>query len=205
MNASARSLPWWLPYAIGGFMLTPYALWAGLYLGGMAGPKSGFSTPEMVVLLVASLPLAASFFLANLGQMASAMRSGPAGERLPRAALAMPWLSGLFGLAGVGVLLWLGRAPVGIALVALVVAGMVALMVWGLRDAPAAAAESASEPVTPEEEERAVWLVVTPLLLVVFLALAWSPAVLFYAALAAVPGAFVAILALAHEGTGGAP
>ncbi|QXM25904.1 hypothetical protein KO353_06840 [Elioraea tepida] len=194
---------WWLPYAVGGFMLTPFAVWAGLYLSGIAGPKSGFGTPEMVVLLFASLPLAAFFFLANLGQMASAMRSGPGGERVPRAARLMPWLSLSVGAGGIALLTLLGRESEGILAVGVTTAAMVALMAASLRSGPATARPSPQETPQAAEEERALWLLVTPLLGVAFLALAWSPAVIFYAALIGIPLAFVAILAGAHAGLGG--
>jgi len=214
MTDSAHAIPapfrpspfWWLPYAAGGFMLTPFALWAGLYLSGIAGPKSGFGTPEMVALMLASLPLAAFFFLANLGQMASAMQAGPAGERMPRAARLMPWLSVAAGAGGIAVLGLLGRDTGGMVALGAATAAMVALMAVSLRSAPAAASLAPPAPPSAGEEERALWLLVTPLLGVAFLALAWSPAVIFYAALIGVPLAFVAILSTAHAGMpGGSP
>lgn len=189
---------WWLPYAVGGFMLTPFAIWGALYGLGMAGPKSGFGTPEMVALLAASLPLAAFFFLANLGQMASAMRGGPQGERMPRAARLMPWLSGVIGAGGIMSLALAGRGPGGMAAVAAATLAMAGLMAISLRRAPRMAEPAPPRPVSAEEEERALFLVLTPLLAVVFLALAWSPAAIFYAALAGVPVAFAAILRTAH-------
>lgn len=189
---------WWLPYAVGGFMLTPFVIWAGLYAFGMDGPKSGFGTPEMVALLLASLPLAAFFFLANLGQMASAMRAGPQGERMPRAARLMPWLSGLIGAAGLVGLVLLERAPGGMVALAAATAAMVALMAVSLRREVRVAEAAPPKPVTAAEEERALFIVATPLLAVVFLSLAWSPAVIFYAALIGVPLAFAAILRTAH-------
>lgn len=189
---------WWLPYAIGGFMLTPFAIWAGLYGLGMDGPKSGFGTPEMVALLLASLPLAAFFFVANLGQMASAMRAGPQGERMPRAARMMPWLSGLLGTGGIVALVLLERGPGGMAALAAATVAMVGLMAISLRREGRVAEAAAPRPVSAAEEERALFIVATPMLAVVFLALAWSPAVIFYAALVGVPVAFAAILRTAH-------
>jgi hypothetical protein len=194
---------WWLPYAAGGFMLTPFAVWAGLYLSGIAGPKSGFGTPEMVALLLASLPLAAFFFLANLGQMASAMQAGPAGERVPRAARLMPWLSAAAGIAGIAALAITGRDMGGMVALGAATAAMVALMAISLRGDHASRPLAPPAPAAAGEEERALWLVATPVLGVVFLALAWSPAVIFYAALIGVPLAFVAILSTAHAGIPG--
>lgn len=197
---------WWLPYAIGGFMLTPFVLWAALYLSGITGPKSGFGTPEMVALLLASLPLAAFFFLANLGQMASAMQAGPAGERVPRAARLMPWLSAAAGAGGIAALAVLGRDTGGMIALGAATAAMVALMAASLRSERTARPLAPPEPAAAGEEERALWLVATPLLGVLFLALAWSPAVIFYAALVGVPLAFVAMLSTAHAGIpGGSP
>ncbi|MCU0983645.1 MAG: hypothetical protein MUC89_01730 [Acetobacteraceae bacterium] len=197
--SSFRPSPlWWLPYAVGGFMLTPFAIWAGLYAFGMDGPKSGFGTPEMVALLLASLPLAAFFFLANLGQMASAMQAGPQGERMPRAARIMPWLSGFAGIAGIVALVLLERGTGGMAALAAATLAMVSLMTISLRRDGRAAEAAPPKPVSEAEEERAVFIVATPLLAVVFIALAWSPAVIFYAALVGVPLAFAAILRTAH-------
>jgi hypothetical protein len=189
---------WWLPYAVGGFMLTPFVIWAGLYSTGMSGPKSGFGTPEMVALLLASLPLAAFFFIANLGQMASSMRAGPQGERLPNAARVMPWLSGLIGAAGIVALAMLERGPGSMAALAAATVVMVGLMAISLRREARVAEASAPKPVSAAEEERALFLVATPVLTIVFLAIAWSPAVIFYAALVGVPVAFAAILRTAH-------
>jgi hypothetical protein len=190
---------WWMPYGVGGFMLTPFAIWAGLYAFGMAGPKSGFGTPEMVALMLASLPLAAFFFLANLGQMASAMREGPQGERMPRAARVMPWLSGLAGVGGIVALVILDRGPGGMVALAAATLAMVSLMAISLRGNAQGMEAAPPRPVSGAEEERAVFIVATPLLGVVFLAIAWSPAVIFYAALIGVPVAFAAILQTAHS------
>jgi hypothetical protein len=189
---------WWLPYAVGGFMLTPFAIWAGLYGFGMAGPKSGFGTPEMVALLLASLPLAAFFFIANLGQMASAMREGPQGERMPRAARVMPWLSALAGTGGLVALVLLERGPGGMVALGAATLAMVSLMAISLRREARVAEAAPPTAVTAAEEERAVFIVATPLLGLVFLAIAWSPAVIFYAALIGVPVAFACILRTAH-------
>lgn len=189
---------WWLPYAVGGFMLTPFAIWAGFYSSGMAGPKSGFGTPEMVALLLASLPLAAFFFIANLGQMASAMREGPQGERMPRAARLMPWLSGLAGGGGLAALVLLERAPGGMVALGAATVAMVSLMAISLRREARTAEAAPPASVSAMEEERALFIVATPLLGLVFLSLAWSPAAIFYAALFGVPVAFAAILRTAH-------
>jgi hypothetical protein len=189
---------WWLPYGVGGFMLTPFALWAGLYAFGMAGPKSGFGTPEMVALMLASLPLAAFFFLANLGQMASSMREGPHGETMPHAARAMPWLSGLAGVGGIVALVLLERGLGGMVAVAAATLAMVSLMAISLRAEAPGIEAAPPRPVSAAEEERAVFIVATPLLGLVFVAIAWSPAVIFYAALIGVPVAFACILRTAH-------
>jgi hypothetical protein len=189
---------WWLPYAVGGFMLTPFAIWAGLYGFGMDGPKSGFGTPEMVALLLASLPLAAFFFIANLGQMASAMREGPQGERMPRAARLMPWLSALAGVGGLVALVLLERGPGGMVALGAATLAMVSLMAVSLRREARVAEAAPPAPVSAAEEERALYIVATPLLGLVFLTLAWSPAAIFYAALIGVPLAFAAILRTAH-------
>lgn len=72
----------YLPYVIGGFMLLPFCLWAGLYFA-FPGPKPGITDAPMIASLVAiSLPLALFHYIAGLGFVANSM-AGRAGEVLP--------------------------------------------------------------------------------------------------------------------------
>lgn len=112
-----------IPYAIGAFMLLPFAIWAGLWMV-FPGPKPGITDSPMIAALVAvSLPLAVFHYIAALGYIANSM-AGRAGEELPvwaparlvqramaplcaaLALAAMVWLftlgEGLFAIAAVG-------------------------------------------------------------------------------------------------------
>ncbi|WP_291296723.1 hypothetical protein [Elioraea sp.] len=204
LSAAAAAAPspgpipfWWLPYAIGGFMLTPFAVWAGLYLSGIAGPKSGFGTPEMIAMTFASLPLAGLFYVANLGQIASAMRGGPETLTVPPIARLLPWCTGGIGAAGVVVLALLGRDTGGIVAVAAATVAMVVFMQLGL--APSSTSvRRAPRPVRIDSPEPLLWLLLNVFLVLAFVSLAWSPAIIFYAALAGVPLAFILILGVAN-------
>ena len=71
-----------LPYWIGGFMLLPFMLWAGMFLA-FPGDKPGITDSPLTAALVAvSLPLALFHYIAGLGFVANSM-SGQAGEVLP--------------------------------------------------------------------------------------------------------------------------
>ena len=112
-----------IPYAVGAFMLLPFAIWAGLFMM-FPGPKPGITDSPMIAALVAvSLPLAVFHYIAALGYIANSM-VGQAGEELPvwaparlvqramaplsatLALAAMIWLftlgEGLFAIAAVG-------------------------------------------------------------------------------------------------------
>lgn len=72
----------YLPYWIGGFMLLPFVLWAGMFLA-FPGDKPGITDSPLTAALVAvSLPLALFHYIAGLGFVANSM-SGQAGEVLP--------------------------------------------------------------------------------------------------------------------------
>ena len=71
-----------LPYWIGGFMLLPFMLWAGMFLA-FPGDKPGITDSPLTAALVAvSLPLALFHYIAGLGFVANSM-SGQADEVLP--------------------------------------------------------------------------------------------------------------------------
>ena len=71
-----------IPYAVGAFMLLPFAIWAGLFMV-FPGPKPGITDTPMIAALVAvSLPLALFHYIAALGYVANSM-AGRAGEELP--------------------------------------------------------------------------------------------------------------------------
>ncbi|XBQ17538.1 MAG: hypothetical protein ABL308_06555 [Oceanicaulis sp.] len=71
-----------IPYAVGGFMLLPFVLWAGLYAA-FPGPKPGFfDSPTAFGLVAVSIPLVVFHYIAGLAYVANSM-AGHAGEALP--------------------------------------------------------------------------------------------------------------------------
>lgn len=72
----------YLPYVIGGFMLLPFFLWAGLWMA-FPGPKPGITDAPMIAALIAvSMPLVLFHYIAALGYVANSMAGQP-GETLP--------------------------------------------------------------------------------------------------------------------------
>lgn len=72
----------YIPYAVGGFMLLPFVLWAGLYAA-FPGPKPGFfDSPTAFALVAISIPLVLFHYIAGLAFVANSM-AGQAGEALP--------------------------------------------------------------------------------------------------------------------------
>ena len=71
-----------LPYAIGGFMLLPFVLWAGLYML-FPGPKPGITDAPLTAALVAvSVPMVLFHYIAALAYVANSM-AGSAGQDIP--------------------------------------------------------------------------------------------------------------------------
>jgi len=129
-----------LPYAIGVFMLLPFALWAGFFFA-FPGPKPGLDVPVVTALLFISLPLAAYHYIAGLAFVANSMAGRP-GEIVPDwrparwAMRAMPAVTGVLAL-GAGAILWL--AGEGLAATAAAVAGglLLAALLEHISRAPA--------------------------------------------------------------------
>jgi len=188
-----------VPFAIAGFMLTPFALWAAFWFAGLQGVKSGFDGPEAVVLLVSSLPLAGLFWIRNLREIGDGIAS-PSRLRLARAlTIALPAAIAVLGTGGVVWLSALGRPLVSLTLVAAAVAVMGVL---GWR-AASPEAERACGHIAASEGWSAnliLLVIAKAAMALALLAMWWTPAVLFWAVLALVPVAFGAILLLAKEG-----
>lgn len=71
-----------LPYAIGGFMLLPFVLWAGLFML-FPGPKPGITDAPLTAALVAvSAPMVLFHYIAALAYVANSM-AGKAGQDIP--------------------------------------------------------------------------------------------------------------------------
>lgn len=98
-----ESLPTWLPYALGLFMLIPYALWFGMWLFAFPGDKNGFESVGPVLFLV-SAPLVVWFGLCSLGFIANSM-AGSSEFRSPSGWAVADILAVLPAAA-----LWLGAA-----------------------------------------------------------------------------------------------
>ena len=121
-----------LPYVIGGFMLLPFILWAGLFAA-FPGPKPGITDAPLTASLVAiSLPLTLFHYIAGLGFVANSM-AGHAGEVLPIWAparwvqRAMAPLTVALSVLAFGFLLQAGEglpAAFGVALAGLLMAGV---------------------------------------------------------------------------------
>lgn len=128
-----------LPYAIGAFMLLPFALWAGFYFA-FPGPKPGLDVPVVTALLFLSLPLAAYHYIAGLAYVANSMAGRP-GEIVPDwrparwAMRAMPALTAALAVIS-GIVLWM--AGEGVAATAAAVAGglLLALLLEHISRAP---------------------------------------------------------------------
>jgi hypothetical protein len=194
-----------IPFAVAGFMLTPLLLWAVLWASGMRGAKTGFDGPEAVVLILASLPLAGLFWIRNLREMGDALGLE---SRLGLARLLTAVLPAAVLLIGVMGLLWLaghGRPASSLWLVGLAVA-VVAALAWlaagGWGEAGTARRQAARRPGATDT--GTLLFIANVAMVLALLAWYWTPAVLFYAALALVPLAFLAIIAVAHQDDGAA-
>ncbi len=188
-----------VPFAVAGFMLTPFLLWAGFWFSGVKGVKSGFDGPEAVVLLLSSLPLAGLFWIRNLREMGDGIAS-PSRLRLARfLTIALPGAIALIGVIGLVWMASLDRPAVSIALVGLAV-GAVAVLGW--RAASPEGERASGRAVRGEgwSAEHILLFLFNVAMVLALAAILWTPAVLFYAALALVPIVFGAILIIANQG-----
>jgi hypothetical protein len=194
-----------VPFLIAGFMLTPFLLWAGLFAAGLRGPKPGFDGPEAVVLLLASLPLAGLFWIRNLREMGDSL-AADSRLRLARAlTAALPAAVLLIGGIGLAWLAGLDRPATSLALVGAAVVAVAALawLATGRRGEAATARPRGSR--RPGASDVGTLLVIANVTMaLVLLAWYWTPAVLFYAALALTPVVFLGVIAVAQQDDGAA-
>ena len=120
----------WVPWLAGGFLLTPFLVWLGLQAFVFPGAWNGFTTVVGTAALVASLPLAAWFYIRGIGGFANAMAGAdPDGELahgLPRLVLrVLPVSAVVFGVAGAAAVL-VSAQPALSALAPLVVGAVTA-------------------------------------------------------------------------------
>ncbi|MEO1200824.1 MAG: hypothetical protein AAFX39_16650 [Pseudomonadota bacterium] len=104
----------YLPYAVGAFMLAPFALWIVLWMFVFPGPKHGLDVPISVALFAPSIPLVAWFFLSNLALVSDSMGHGDGRDDRSRLALArfieaLPSIAIGFGFAGAAWLAYHGE------------------------------------------------------------------------------------------------
>ncbi|MEQ9608395.1 MAG: hypothetical protein RLN99_12090 [Kiloniellaceae bacterium] len=110
-----------LPYAVGGFMLLPFAVWLVFELTILPGSTVNLDLPLVAAMTATCVPVLAWFFLVNLGFLANSM--GGADEfarpeaRSVRLLIALlPWISLLGSLASVPYLAAEGYPPALLAL-----------------------------------------------------------------------------------------
>jgi hypothetical protein len=198
-------MPRALPFAIALFMLAPFAIWAVLWLSGIRGAGwNGLTSPEGVVMMAASLPLAGLFWVQNLRQLGDSMGEPTRLRLAERLAVLMPVAIVAIGAAGLAVLAMMERPGAAIALVAGGVVVMAILAAAGARPEaeraprPAAANDPARE---REAEQTALLFLLNLVLLAVLGTLVFGVAFLAWKAMALVPVAFALLIAVAHSGT----
>lgn len=199
-------MPRWLPFGIAVFMLTPFALWAGMGGAASLAGWAGLQSEVGWVLLVASLPLAGLFWLQNLRQIGDSMGRSSRLRTASRLASLLPIAIAGLGLAGAW---WLATRETAGAILALVVMAVLFLALLGAL-AARAPIEPGLAPVLPESPEALDaaarhWLLALGNIAMALLLLSyyWTPWVLFWAVLAAIPVLFLAMALLALWGTQG--
>lgn len=95
-----------LPYAVGGFMLLPFAVWLVFELTILPGSTVNLDLPLVAALTATCVPVLAWFFLVNLGFLANSMGGGdefarPTAAPVRLAIALLPWISLLGSLASV--------------------------------------------------------------------------------------------------------
>ncbi|MFN3448906.1 MAG: hypothetical protein ACK44F_09440 [Roseococcus sp.] len=189
----------WVPFAVAGFMLTPFALWALFSALGIRSGFEGLHSPVGWALFLASLPLAGLFWIQNLRQMGDSMGAPSRLSAAARLAALLPWAIAGIGLAGAA---WLVSAGEGVGVALLVGAASLGLALLG----GLAARAPVEPPVSgvPVEDGAAMdaqgraWLLAigNAAMALALAAYYWTPWVLLWAVGALVPLAFVAMLAL---------
>jgi hypothetical protein len=197
-------MPRALPFAIAIFMLTPFAIWAALWLSGIRGAGwNGLTSPEGMVMMAASLPLAGLFWVQNLRQLGDSMGEPTRLRLAERLAVLMPVAIVAIGAAGLAVLAMMERPGGAIGLVAGGVVVMAILAAAGARPEEARAPKPVvSDPAEDAEAEKTALLFLLNILLLALLGtLVFGVAFLAWKAMALVPVAFALLIAVAHGGT----
>ncbi len=191
----------WVPFAIALFMLTPFALWALIGLT-LPGASLG-SVPTGVggVLLAASLPLAGLFWIQNLRQLGDAMGAPSRLDLAARLAALLPLAILVVGGGGTAWLLAQGAGFLEPAIAlfgTLVMTGVARLAARAPVEPGRILAAASPSPGAEEAAAREALLAIGNAAMgLVLLAFYWTPWVLFWAAMALIPVAFLAMMALA--------
>jgi hypothetical protein len=110
-----------LPYAVGGFMLLPFAVWLVFELTILPGSTVNLDLPLVAAMTATCVPVLAWFFLVNLGFLANSMGGADEFARPEAAAVRLliallPWISLIGSLASVPYLAAEGYPPALLAL-----------------------------------------------------------------------------------------
>lgn len=110
-----------LPYAVGGFMLLPFAVWLVFELTILPGSTVNLDLPLVAAMTATCVPVLAWFFLVNLGFLANSMGGADEFARPEAAAVRLliallPWISLLGSLLSVPYLAAEGYPPALLAL-----------------------------------------------------------------------------------------
>lgn len=112
----------YIPYLVGAFILSPLAIWAGLWMV-FPGPKPGITDAPLIASLIAvSIPLVLYHYVAGLAFIANSI-AGVSGEVCPQWAPARWFQAAMAPLTGVITLaacFWLPSQEVGVVYTALI-------------------------------------------------------------------------------------
>ena len=190
----------WVPFAIAIFMLTPFGLWALFAATGLALGNPIFESRIGTVLVLASLPLAGLFWIQNLRQLGDSMGHASRLHTARRLTAVLP-----LAILGIGALgaVWIGGTE-GTNQALAAFAATLAMTGLGVMAARApvepgtVAGEAHADPAAQDAKGREMLLVIGNILgTVLLLVIWWSPLALLYAAYAAVPAMFAAMIGLA--------
>jgi hypothetical protein len=191
----------WVPFSIALFMLTPFALWAGLGLLGPGGAAIRLESNVGTVLLAASLPLAGLFWVQNLRQLGDAMGAPSRLRIAARLAALLP--AAILGIGTVGTA-WLLAGSGGYlepfisAIGTLVMAGFALIIARAPVSPGRVETMDVSSPADDDRIARTILLFIANVAMsLTLLAYYWTPWVLLWALCALIPMAFFLMMSLA--------
>lgn len=190
----------WVPFAIAIFMLTPFGLWALFTATGLAQGNPIFESRIGTVLVLASLPLAGLFWIQNLRQLGDSMGHASRLRSAQKLTAVLP--VAILAIGALGAVWIAGIEGTNQALAAfaatLAMAGLGALAARAPVEPGTITDEAHADPAVQDAKGREMLLVIGNILGVVLVGvLYWSPLAVLYAAYAAVPAIFAAMIGLA--------